>query len=85
MWCLYMLCEVAFAFDLATVDCIMTAEMIHTLAILLESAAERNKQTHCSGERVLPFVLFQTSDHPDSSIWVLVKSHIYPLEHYTIH
>ncbi|CAK6953846.1 cilia- and flagella-associated protein 54-like [Scomber scombrus] len=47
VWCLYMLCEVAFAFELATVDCIMTAEMIHTLAILLESAAERNKQTHC--------------------------------------
>ncbi|XP_029304212.1 cilia- and flagella-associated protein 54 [Cottoperca gobio] len=47
--CLSMLCEVAFACDLATVDCIMTAEMIHTLAILLESAAERSNQ--CIGAR----------------------------------
>ncbi|XP_041808606.1 cilia- and flagella-associated protein 54-like [Chelmon rostratus] len=46
LWCLSMLCEVAFACDLATVDCIMTAEMIHTLAILLESAAEGTYQTH---------------------------------------
>lgn len=45
-----MLCEVAFACDLATVDCIMTAEMIHTLAILLESAAEGTYQTHLPGE-----------------------------------
>ncbi|XP_044227349.1 cilia- and flagella-associated protein 54-like isoform X3 [Thunnus albacares] len=48
VWCLSMLCEVAFDCDLATVDCIMTAEMIHTLAILLESAAERSKQTPAS-------------------------------------
>ncbi|XP_053187065.1 cilia- and flagella-associated protein 54-like [Scomber japonicus] len=68
VWCLYMLCEVAFAFDLATVDCIMTAEMIHTLAILLESAAERNKQTHCSaleadddGVKPSSFTLLQRS------------------------
>ncbi|XP_044078247.1 cilia- and flagella-associated protein 54-like [Siniperca chuatsi] len=47
LWCLSMLCDVAFACDLATVDCIMTAEMIHTLAILLESAAERSNQTQC--------------------------------------
>ncbi|XP_078122015.1 cilia- and flagella-associated protein 54 [Sander vitreus] len=44
LWCLSMLYEVAFACDLATVDCIMTAEMIHTLAILLESTAERSNQ-----------------------------------------
>ncbi|TNN63492.1 Cilia- and flagella-associated protein 54 [Liparis tanakae] len=40
--CLFTLCEVADARDLATVDCIMTVEMIHTLAILLETAAERS-------------------------------------------
>ncbi|XP_051257635.1 cilia- and flagella-associated protein 54-like isoform X3 [Dicentrarchus labrax] len=45
LWCLSVLCEVAFACDLATIDCIMTAEMIHTLAILLESAAEHSHQT----------------------------------------
>uniref|UniRef100_UPI0009B47C99 cilia- and flagella-associated protein 54 n=1 Tax=Monopterus albus TaxID=43700 RepID=UPI0009B47C99 len=46
LWCLFVLCEVAFACNLATVDCIMMAEMVHTVAILLESAAERCKQTH---------------------------------------
>ncbi|XP_061558417.1 cilia- and flagella-associated protein 54-like [Phycodurus eques] len=40
-WCLSMQCEVAFACDLATVDCIKTAEMIHSLVLLLESAADR--------------------------------------------
>ncbi|XP_034539939.1 cilia- and flagella-associated protein 54-like isoform X4 [Notolabrus celidotus] len=40
LWCLFMLCEVAFVCDLATVDCVMMAEMLHTLAIQLESAAE---------------------------------------------
>ena len=43
-----MLCEVAFACDFATVDYIITAEMVLTLATLLESAAERSKQ--CPGE-----------------------------------
>lgn len=47
-----MLCEVAFACDLASVDCIMTAEMIHTLAILLESAAQHNYQTHCPSKEL---------------------------------
>ncbi|KAL7389232.1 hypothetical protein ABVT39_000211 [Epinephelus coioides] len=50
LWCLSVLCEVAFACDLATVDCIMTAEMIHTLAILLESAAECSNQCPGAGE-----------------------------------
>ncbi len=45
-----MLCEVALASGLTTIDCIMTAEMIHTLAILLESAAERSDQTQRPGE-----------------------------------
>ncbi|KAI9542427.1 hypothetical protein NQZ68_020774 [Dissostichus eleginoides] len=49
LWCLSMLCEVAFACDFATVDCIITAEMVLTLATLLESAAERSKQ--CPGSR----------------------------------
>uniref|UniRef100_UPI0037E847B8 cilia- and flagella-associated protein 54 n=1 Tax=Semicossyphus pulcher TaxID=241346 RepID=UPI0037E847B8 len=48
LWCLSMLCEVAFACDLATVDCIMMAEMIHTLAVLLENAAEHSDQTQRS-------------------------------------
>lgn len=39
-----MQCEVAFACDLPTVDCIKTAEMIHSLALLLESAADRITQ-----------------------------------------
>ncbi|XP_073335740.1 cilia- and flagella-associated protein 54 [Pagrus major] len=51
LWCLSVLCEVAFACDFATVDCIMTAEMIHTLAILLESAAEHRDQTQCQAAR----------------------------------
>uniref|UniRef100_A0A8C9YIX1 Cilia and flagella associated protein 54 n=1 Tax=Sander lucioperca TaxID=283035 RepID=A0A8C9YIX1_SANLU len=42
--------KVAFACDLATVDCIMTAEMIHTLAILLESTAECSNQSAHPGE-----------------------------------
>ncbi|XP_063751644.1 LOW QUALITY PROTEIN: cilia- and flagella-associated protein 54-like [Eleginops maclovinus] len=47
LWCLSMLCEVALACNLATVDCIIMAEMIHTWAMLLESAAEYSKQ--CPG------------------------------------
>ncbi|KAF3840836.1 hypothetical protein F7725_006698 [Dissostichus mawsoni] len=49
LWSLSMLCEVAFACDFATVDCIITAEMVLTLATLLECAAERSKQ--CPGSR----------------------------------
>lgn len=79
-----MLCEVAFACDLATTDCMMTAEMIHSLAILLESAAERSKHTSSSSEEVLlsatlylrqmkSFVLdcmllSRSSEYPDPSI-----------------
>ncbi|XP_030602315.1 cilia- and flagella-associated protein 54 isoform X2 [Archocentrus centrarchus] len=48
LWCLYVLCEVAFACDLADVDCIMMAEMSHTLSILLENAAECFLQTPTS-------------------------------------
>ncbi|XP_077402899.1 cilia- and flagella-associated protein 54 isoform X1 [Vanacampus margaritifer] len=40
-WCLFLQCEVAFACDLATIDCIKTAEMIHSLVLLLENAADR--------------------------------------------
>ncbi|XP_030009343.1 cilia- and flagella-associated protein 54 [Sphaeramia orbicularis] len=47
--CLSMLCEVAFAIDLAAVDCILTAEMTHRLAILLESCAKQNNQEHFPG------------------------------------
>ncbi|RVE63832.1 hypothetical protein OJAV_G00140120 [Oryzias javanicus] len=39
LWCLSVLCEVALACELATVDCTMTAEMICTLAIQLEKAS----------------------------------------------
>lgn len=45
-----MLCDIASACDLATVDCIMMVEMVHMLAKLLESAADRCEQTHCLGE-----------------------------------
>lgn len=47
-----MLWDVARACDLATVDCIMMAEMIHLLARLLESAAERCEQTPSGGEEL---------------------------------
>ncbi|XP_026184047.1 cilia- and flagella-associated protein 54 isoform X2 [Mastacembelus armatus] len=47
MWCLSVLCDVAFACDLAIVDYMTMAEMIHTLAILLESAAGDCKPTQC--------------------------------------
>ncbi|GLD46802.1 cilia- and flagella-associated protein 54 isoform X4 [Lates japonicus] len=62
LWCLSRLCEVAFACDLATVDCIMMAEMIHTLAILLESAAER-AAPEADGDGVKPnsFPLVESS------------------------
>ncbi|XP_029029514.1 cilia- and flagella-associated protein 54-like isoform X2 [Betta splendens] len=46
LWCLCMLWDIANACDLATVDCIITAEMIHMLAKQLESAAEHCEQTH---------------------------------------
>ncbi|CAJ1063980.1 cilia- and flagella-associated protein 54-like isoform X6 [Xyrichtys novacula] len=49
LWCLSRLCEVALACDLATVDCITMAEMLHTFATQLESAAERNDQTQDPG------------------------------------
>ncbi|XP_047192964.1 cilia- and flagella-associated protein 54-like isoform X3 [Scophthalmus maximus] len=45
LWCLSRLCEVASAYGLETVDCMMMTEMIHTLVILLESAAERRQET----------------------------------------
>uniref|UniRef100_A0AAQ5ZBU7 Fibronectin type-III domain-containing protein n=1 Tax=Amphiprion ocellaris TaxID=80972 RepID=A0AAQ5ZBU7_AMPOC len=47
VWCLSKLCEVAFACDLATVDCIVTAEMIHTFGTLLENAHEHFNQAKC--------------------------------------
>ncbi|KAM4620352.1 cilia- and flagella-associated protein 54 [Polymixia lowei] len=40
MWCLSTMCEVAFVCDLATVDCIVMAEMTLRLAMLLEGAAD---------------------------------------------
>nr|XP_040035732.1 cilia- and flagella-associated protein 54-like isoform X2 [Gasterosteus aculeatus aculeatus] len=67
LWCLFMLCEVAHAFDLAAVDCIMTAEMIQTLAVLLESAAERSNQSRgpcesdCEGGNPSSFSLLESS------------------------
>nr|XP_043899051.1 cilia- and flagella-associated protein 54-like isoform X4 [Solea senegalensis] len=45
LWCLYRLCEVAFAYDLATMDCTVVTEMIHTLVIWLECVAEHANQT----------------------------------------
>lgn len=62
LWCLSVLCEVAFACDLATVDCIMTAEMFHTLAILLESAAECRIQTQCPGKEFGSTIVFFQSE-----------------------
>ncbi|XP_042355674.1 cilia- and flagella-associated protein 54-like [Plectropomus leopardus] len=67
LWCLSMLCEVAFACDLATVDCIMTAEMTHTLAVLLESAAEHSNhspgacETDCEGVKPSSFSVLKSS------------------------
>ncbi|XP_041865069.1 cilia- and flagella-associated protein 54-like isoform X4 [Melanotaenia boesemani] len=52
MWCLSVLCDVAVICELATVDCIMVAEMIYTLAVQLERAAEHFNQTQktaCKG------------------------------------
>ncbi|XP_039888994.1 cilia- and flagella-associated protein 54-like isoform X3 [Simochromis diagramma] len=48
LWCLYVLYEVALACDLAAVDCIMIAEMSHTLGMLLENAAEYFLETSTS-------------------------------------
>lgn len=52
LWCLYVLYEVALACDLAAVDCIMIAEMSHTLGMLLENAAEYFLETSTSGARL---------------------------------
>lgn len=52
LWCLYVLYEVALACDLAAVDCIMIAEMSHTLGRLLENAAEYFLETSTSGARL---------------------------------
>lgn len=52
LWCLYVLYEVALACDLAAVDCIMIAEMSHTLGMLLENAAEYFLETSMSGARL---------------------------------
>lgn len=43
-------------FDLASVDCLTTAEMIHTLAVLLENAAEHGLQTQCQ-RKELGFII----------------------------
>ncbi|XP_026016513.1 cilia- and flagella-associated protein 54-like [Astatotilapia calliptera] len=48
LWCLYVLYEVALTCDLAAVDCIMIAEMSHTLGMLLENAAEYFLETSTS-------------------------------------
>ncbi|XP_061660030.1 cilia- and flagella-associated protein 54-like isoform X2 [Syngnathoides biaculeatus] len=61
-WCLSMQCEVAFACDLATVDCIKTAEMIHSLVLLLESAADRiPPKVKASSEKKYCFTLLKGS------------------------
>ncbi|XP_077447691.1 cilia- and flagella-associated protein 54 isoform X2 [Stigmatopora argus] len=61
-WCLSMQCEVAFACDLATVDCIKTAEMIHRLVLLLESASDRIQPKSKTGcERKYCFNLLKGS------------------------
>nr|XP_057944060.1 cilia- and flagella-associated protein 54-like isoform X3 [Doryrhamphus excisus] len=52
-WCLSMQCDVAFACDLSTIDCLKTAEMIHSLVLLLESAADRIKD---DGEKTFSFL-----------------------------
>ncbi|XP_068572705.1 cilia- and flagella-associated protein 54 [Cebidichthys violaceus] len=67
LWCLSMLCEVAYACDLAAVDGIMTAEMIHTLAVRLESAAEHSNQSRgaceadCEGVKPSSLSLLKSS------------------------
>ncbi|CAB1442670.1 unnamed protein product [Pleuronectes platessa] len=69
LWSLSRLCEVAFVHDLAAVDCITMTEMIHTLVILLESAAERSNKTPrpeapeavCGGVTASSFSLPETS------------------------
>ncbi|XP_061904625.1 cilia- and flagella-associated protein 54-like isoform X2 [Entelurus aequoreus] len=53
-WCLSMQCDVAFACDLATIDCLRTAEMIHSVVLLLESAADRKVKS--DGEKTDSFL-----------------------------
>lgn len=57
LWCLYVLYEVALTCDLAAVDCIMIAEMSHTLGMLLENAAEYFLETSTSGARLFSATL----------------------------
>ncbi|XP_060941291.1 cilia- and flagella-associated protein 54-like [Limanda limanda] len=69
LWSLSRLTEVAFVHDLASVDCITMTEMIHTLVVLLESAAERSTETPrpeapeavCGGVTACSFALPETS------------------------
>lgn len=63
LWCLSRLCEVASAYGLETVDCMMMTEMIHTLVILLESAAERRQETQHAGEALGSPTLFPSILH----------------------
>ncbi|XP_056140205.1 cilia- and flagella-associated protein 54 [Lampris incognitus] len=46
VWCLSALCEVAFAFDLVTIDYIVMAEMTLRLVMLLEMVADTKKDTN---------------------------------------
>ncbi|KAK0141437.1 Cilia- and flagella-associated protein 54 [Merluccius polli] len=47
-WCLWTLCEVATACDLASTDCLATGEMSLRLALLLEHTAHHNTLRHTS-------------------------------------
>lgn len=51
VWYLSVLCEVAFACELPTVDCVLMAEMIWALEKQLERTAERFNQKQESGEK----------------------------------
>ncbi|XP_074528634.1 cilia- and flagella-associated protein 54 [Halichoeres trimaculatus] len=69
LWCLSMLCEVAFAYSLATVDCLVMGEMLYTLAVQLQSAAECREQpqdaatceSHSDGVKLSSFSLLTNS------------------------
>ncbi|KAM9729701.1 cilia- and flagella-associated protein 54 [Menidia menidia] len=51
VWCLSVLCEVALVLEVATVDCIMMAEMIYMLGVQLERAAEcQTQEQDCAGD-----------------------------------
>lgn len=63
----------ASAFDLASVDCLTTAEMIHALALLLENAAEHGHQTQCQ-RKELGFIICRVLEEEFFVVFLVLRN-----------